>query len=60
VAWSDKENEEFFKNFREMQSQMLPTKKKMFAWGMFAFLVNVVLFIGAVAVIALAVKWVIS
>jgi len=53
-------DDEFFKQFEEMRNKMLPSKKSMFALGVGALLINAVLFIGAVAVIALAVKWVIS
>lgn len=53
-------DDEFFKQFKEMQDRMMPSKKSMFAWGVGALLINTVLFIGAVAIIAFAVKWIIS
>jgi len=54
------EDEKFFADFRKMQESLLPSKTKMAVMGTGVVLVNVVLFLGAVGVIALAVKWVIS
>jgi hypothetical protein len=54
------DDDKFFEDFNKRTKAMFPSKKKMAVWGIGMLLLNIILFIGAVGVIALAVKWVIS
>jgi hypothetical protein len=57
---TEEEDDTFFKDFRKMQNGFFPSKKKMAVIGIGTVIVNGVLFVCAVGVIALAVKWVVS
>lgn len=54
------DDDQFFKQFEEMRSKMMPNKKSVFALVIGIWAINAVLFVCAVAVIAIAVKWIIS
>jgi len=53
----DEHNQKFFEDFRKLQGEMLPSVKKMACGGILVLLVNIGLFIGAVGIIALGLKY---
>ena len=53
----DKHNQEFFEDFGKLKDEMFPSVKKMACGGILVLLVNIGLFIGAVGIIALGLKY---